>query len=280
LDVDTADDELAVARERLELDLAVLAGERGQRAPRAVAREHPRAVAARERLDAAQMIAVLVRDEHGGHVGRGSADRGEALLDVPVRQAAVDHQQRLARLDEQHIAAASARERRETQHRRPTFEVPDALGASGVARPALAASLGRVHRHGELGDVSALDVRDLADALLLDLVDAQNGVQREIGPLHAFELALDTLLGRIDDDRGAGAEHELLDFDETEERAVADASSVDLVNLALVQEQDLVNRLRRHPRGSGLSEAAELSTLSRSGTRVTSGKRARFREPS
>src|SRR5690606_23951239 len=116
LDLDAADRERAVARERLELDLRVLAGERRERAAGAVGREHRRAVAARERGDAPTMVPVLVRDEHGGDVGRRAADRREALLEVPVREPAVDQEQRRARFDEQRVTPAAARERREAQH--------------------------------------------------------------------------------------------------------------------------------------------------------------------
>src|SRR5690606_9546857 len=105
-----------VARERLELDSGVLAGERRERQAGAVGREHRRAVAAGEGRDAAARIAMLVRDEHGGDVRRGAADRREALLEVAVREPAVDQEQRVTRFDEQRIAAAAARERREAQH--------------------------------------------------------------------------------------------------------------------------------------------------------------------
>src|SRR5690606_38751485 len=148
---------------------------------------------------------------------------------------------------------------------------------SGVAGPALAASRRRVHRHRELRDVAAFDIRDLADALLVVFVDAQHRVERDVRPLHALELALDALLGGIHHDGRARPEHELLDLHETEQRPVADTAGVDLVNLTLVQEQDLVNRLRRHPRGSGLSEAAELSTLSPRAKAVIVGRRSASR---
>ena len=55
---------------------------------------------------------------------------------------------------------------------------------------------GDVHGHGELGDIAPLDLADLADALFLDLVDAQDCVHRDIGAPYAGKLRLDALLAR------------------------------------------------------------------------------------
>jgi hypothetical protein len=66
-------------------------------------------------------------------------------------------------------------------------------------------------------------------------------VQWQIRAFHTLEFSFHLLLGRIDDDRGALAENELLDFDEAEQRAVADLAGIDLVDLALVDKNDLEN---------------------------------------
>ena len=101
----------------------------------------------------------------------------------------------------------------------------------------------RVDGHRKLRHVAALELGDLARALLLHLVDAQDRVQGQESALDAGELGLDPLLRRVDDDRAALAENELLDFDETEQLAVADGPGVDLVDLPLTGEKDLVNAI-------------------------------------
>ena len=56
------------------------------------------------------------------------------------------------------------------------------------------------------------------------------------------ELALDSLLRGVQDHRGALAEHQLLDLDETEQRPRGSRlPGVDLVNLALIHEHDAEN---------------------------------------
>src|SRR6476660_9577179 len=76
--------------------------------------------------------------------------------------------------------------------------------------------LRRVNRHRELRDVAAFG--DLAYALLVDLVDAQHVVHRQVRSLDARKLEPQPLLRRIDDDALACVEHELFDLDETEQR--------------------------------------------------------------
>src|SRR5207248_2864097 len=97
--------------------------------------------------------------------------------------------------------------------------------------------------HGELRHVrtASLEGGDLADALLFDLIDAENGMQGQIRPLDPVELALDPLFRRIHHDRGALAKYELLNLDETEQLAVADPAGIDLVNLALIHEHNAEN---------------------------------------
>jgi hypothetical protein len=65
-------------------------------------------VALRERRDALRMIRVLVRDEDGRYVARLAIDGAQALFDDLARQAAIDHEQRRAELDERTVAAAAA----------------------------------------------------------------------------------------------------------------------------------------------------------------------------
>src|SRR5215469_1739598 len=111
----------------------------------------------------------------------------------------------------------------------------------------------RVHGHRELRDVgpTAFQHRDLADAVLLHLVDAQDRMHRQEGALDAGELALDALLRGVEYHRGALAEQQFVDLDESEQLSVADAPGVDLVNLALIHEHNAENVTGCHGSGWG-----------------------------
>src|SRR5262249_13759256 len=154
--------------------------------------------APRKRRHAMRVIAVLVCYEDGGDVARLAIDGAQALFDDLTWQTAVHHQQRGAVLDEGRIAATAAAERCETQ--RHWESRTDAPPCRSVLLWATLASLRRVHRHWKLRDVTALGGRDLAHALLVDLVDPQHVVHGEIRFLDARKLDLQPLDGRIDDD--------------------------------------------------------------------------------
>ena len=62
---------------------------------------------------------------------------------------------------------------------------------------------------------------DLADAVLLHLVDAQHRMHGQKGALDPLEFALDALLGRVEHHGGTLAEQQLLDLDEAEQLPVA-----------------------------------------------------------
>src|SRR5579871_3292347 len=113
---------------------------------------------------------------------------------------------------------------------------------------AAAARIGqrRRNRHRELRDTRAVVGRDLADAALPDLVDAQHRVHRQPRALHAGELVLDALLRRVHDDRRALPEHEILDLDESKEATVGDLLCINLPDLALADKLDLENVTRSH----------------------------------
>src|SRR5262245_37196539 len=66
-------------------------------------------------------------------------------------------------------------------------------------------------------------------------------MHRQIRALDALELSLDLLLGRVDHDRRTLAEHQFFDLDETQQRAMTDLAGIDLVDPALVHENDLEN---------------------------------------
>jgi len=58
--------------------------------------------------------------------------------------------------------------------------------------------------------------------------------------LDTGKLAFQTFLGRVDNDLGAFAKQEFLDLDKAVQVALVDAGHVDLVDLALIQENDPV----------------------------------------
>ena len=95
--------------------------------------------------------------------------------------------------------------------------------------------------HGKLADVAPLKGRDLAHSLLLHLIDPQHRMQRQVGALDPLELALDTLFPRIQDHRGALAEHQILHFQEAEQRSVGHFAGVNFINFALIHEHNLEN---------------------------------------
>ena len=82
--------------------------------------------------------------------------------------------------------------------------------------------------------------------LRTDLVNAQDGVHRNVAAFDAGEFALEFFLGRVEHDLRTFAEHVLLDLDETVQIALVDIACVELVDLVLVQKDDLVNGLGRH----------------------------------
>src|SRR5688572_33228954 len=143
----------------------------------------------------------------------------------------------LARLGARPRAGSGGTDTRETRH------YPSTLHARVAARGI------QVDR--ELGDVAPLERADLADALLPDLVDADDRVQRQVAALDPGKLGLDALLGRVENYAAALPEHQFLDLDEAEEVAMADLAGVDLVDLALVDEHDPEYVTGGHSRGGG-----------------------------
>jgi len=104
---------------------------------------------------------------------------------------------------------------------------------------------GRVDRHRKLRDI-ALDFRHLAGALLVDLVDPNDGVQWQVGSAHILEFGFDFFLRRIDDNGCSLAEYEFLHPDEAEQVTVSHAAGVDFVHLALTHENDFKKLLVAH----------------------------------
>src|SRR5580700_10810077 len=98
------------------------------------------------------------------------------------------------------------------------------------------------------------------------------------GALNPRELALDSLLGRIEHNRGALAEHELLDFDESEQLAVAHLAGVYLVNLALIHEHNAKNVTGCHGRAGGACyfDADSICPGTACGTLVPAGNAAKY----
>jgi hypothetical protein len=103
----------------------------------------------------------------------------------------------------------------------------------------------RIDWHRELRNV-ALELGNLARALLVDLIYTDDGVHGQVSPLDVFELGLDLLLRRIDNDARALAKDELLDFNKSEHFPMANLTGIDLVDLSLAHENDAVEFLFAH----------------------------------
>jgi len=104
----------------------------------------------------------------------------------------------------------------------------------------------RIHWHRKLSDIAALKLADLAHPLLVDFVDANYGVHRQVSPFHILELRLDFFFGRINDQRRPLAEYQLLDLDESEHFAVTYAPGIDLIDLPLAHEDNFVEVFLAH----------------------------------
>ena len=103
----------------LEIPVAVECFELRQCSARAAGRRtrshsYRRSIAARKRRNAANMIGMLMGNQHSVYVARISPEAAEALLDRLERQSAVNEHERLRRLDEKRVAATAATERCET----------------------------------------------------------------------------------------------------------------------------------------------------------------------
>src|SRR5262245_29321693 len=92
---------------------------------------------------------------------------------------------------------------------------------------------------------------DARRAALGHLVDAHDRVHGDEGAVDVGELAPQLVLRRIDHHLRPLAEQEPLDLDEAEQVALPDGAGVDLIHLAVIQEDDLVHGLLG--KGSGLS---------------------------
>ena len=73
-------------------------------------------------------------------------------------------------------------------------------------------------------------------------------MHRQVGALHVLEFGFDLLLGRVDDNRRALTKNEFLDFDESEQAAVANAAGVDFIDLSLAQEGNSIESVLAHGR--------------------------------
>ncbi len=74
-------------------------------------------VTPRERGESANVIRMLMRNQHGRQIPRLPTDRPHALLERTDTESAVNHDERRIVLDEQRVAATTAGERCETHDR-------------------------------------------------------------------------------------------------------------------------------------------------------------------
>lgn len=99
--------------------------------------------------------------------------------------------------------------------------------------------LGAHQRDGEHGDIIAAGY--LGNPGFLDLIDADNGLDRDKAAPYATKLSLELLFAWVNDYLGALIEHEVLDFDKAIQIALVNLLHKDFVNLALVQKRDFVD---------------------------------------
>jgi hypothetical protein len=104
----------------------------------------------------------------------------------------------------------------------------------------------RIHRHRKLRNVAIFKLADLAHALFIDLVNANDRVHRQVGSADVFKLGFDLLFRRIDDQCRALAKDKFFDLHETKQLALANTSGVNLVDLPLAHEDDFVELFFTH----------------------------------
>ena len=87
----------------------------------------------------------------------------------------------------------------------------------------------------EGGDVLAAAAcrRNPGLSAAINLIDADDAMDGQMGLADAFELALQLFFGRIEHDGGLFTEHELLDLQETVEIAAPNRTGEDLIDLPL-----------------------------------------------
>ena len=103
---------------------------------------------------------------------------------------------------------------------------------------------GRKRPH--VSGVAAFRSRDPPDAFFFYLVDAHDRVKRDVRAFDAVELLLQPFLRRIDHDLRTPSKGQIFDFDETEKPTLGDLAGVNLIDLALVEKDNLINVLVRH----------------------------------
>src|SRR5690606_40505396 len=117
------------------------------------------------------------------------------------------------------------------RRRKARSRVWTSLRTSALAAAAAAAR--GVNGNRELRHIPPLEAGDLAGALLVDLVDPNDRVHRQVRPLDAPEFRLDLLFRRVDDHGTALTEYELFHLDKAKQGPVTHVPGVDLVHLAL-----------------------------------------------
>jgi hypothetical protein len=195
----------------------------GKRRPRLVSQQATQRLLLAGRQFTGYGQAVLMSGHDPADPRHAGANRGEQLVELKRRQCAGT---------------------RPHQHGARYGQVARWNAAADLSLVQVAGRCRRIDRRGELADVAGFCGADLADALLFDDVDAQDGMDGQIAAPDAGKLAADALFGGIDDDRAALAEHQPLDLDETEQCALGHIPGVDLVDLALAEEDNFVETSR------------------------------------
>src|SRR5262249_29588646 len=97
-------------------------------------------------------------------------------------------------------------------------------------------SLPAAARRGDRKRHDLLAARGIADrerAALLDFLDADDALHRQVQRLRILEFVAQPLFGRVDDDTLALLKHELTDLGESPQRTAVDVARVELERLAL-----------------------------------------------
>src|SRR5690606_5434348 len=94
--------------------------------------------------------------------------------------------------------------------------------------------------------VAPLEFADLGRTLFFHLIDAHDGMHGNIRALHARELGLQPFFRRIDQQLSALAKDKLFNLDKTIHLALVYRPGEDLVDLALIKENDFVSGFNCH----------------------------------
>jgi len=102
-------------------------------------------------------------------------------------------------------------------------------------------------RHGERGDLfSGFPIPNQTRATLLNFLNAQHTLDRQVEDPRVFEFFPHFFFGRINDQTFGRIKYQAGNFDEPPQTAGGDAFTEQLVNLAIIQKDDFIKSFFRH----------------------------------